>query len=258
MNDSRPWWLWPNLLSLDAPAVAVTWQVFLASAAGVAVPLAAAVVLALVVWAVYLADRGLDARRGANGSDRHRAAGRNPVAWVAAAGAALVSAVAVASVALPRAYLNAGFGVAAATAAYFAAVHVARATRLLDRGVKEAVVGAVFAAGAALPLVAEEVPCPQWLPGTVAFAALCWLNCALISRWEDGVERGPPAWVPLAAGVVAVATALGAPLTVAGAVIGSVAALAALAVLHSHLSVRAARVLADVVLLSPLVAAVWS
>ena len=59
-----PWWLWPNLLGLDAPAVAVVWQRFLADASGVAVPVAASAVLALVVWGIYLTDRRLDARAG--------------------------------------------------------------------------------------------------------------------------------------------------------------------------------------------------
>src|SRR5947208_1712495 len=70
LNNTRPWWLWPNLLALDAPAVAVTWQLFLAAKAPVAVPLAASVVLALVVWGVYLTDRAVDAATGTTGSDR--------------------------------------------------------------------------------------------------------------------------------------------------------------------------------------------
>jgi hypothetical protein len=258
VNDSRPWWLWPNVLSLDAPAVAVTWQVFLASVAGVAVPLAASAVLALVVWAVYLADRGLDARRGANTSDRHRAAGRNPIAWAAAASAAALSAVLVALTVLPRAYLEAGGIVAFATIGYLAAVHFVRAKNVLDRGAKELSVGVVFAAGVTIPLVATAEPFADWLPGAVAFAGLCWLNCTLISRWEDGREQGPPLWVAVLAGSVAAAAALGAPVPVRLAVFGSTAALAALHASHAVLSVRAARVLADVVLLSPLAVAVCS
>jgi hypothetical protein len=258
VNDSRPWWLWPNVLALDAPAVAVTWQVFLASAAGVAVPLAAAAVLALVVWGVYLADRRLDAWRGAADSDRHRAAARRPVAWSVAAVAALTSAAALAFTALPRPYLHAGGAVAVATAAYLAGVHVARADRLLGRGVKEASVGFVFAAGAAVPLLAGEQPPGSWLPGVIAFAALCWLNCALISRWEAAPATELPAWILLTAGCVAVAAAAGAPQPVATAVLASVTALAALHALRARVSVRVARVLADAVLLSPLLVGVRS
>jgi hypothetical protein len=83
-----PWWLVPNVLALDAPAVAVAWQRFLGRQAGVAVPWAATAALAAAVWAVYLADRRLDARRGRLDADRHRAAARWPRAVAGAVGVA--------------------------------------------------------------------------------------------------------------------------------------------------------------------------
>jgi hypothetical protein len=256
VNDSRPWWLWPNVLALDAPAVAVSWQVFLASVAGVAVPLAASAVLALVVWAVYLVDRGLDASCGADGSDRHRAAGRNPVAWIVTSAVAIFSATVLALTTLPRSYLHVGFAIAAVTVGYFSAVHVVRAKRILDRGMKELSVGVVFALGVALPLIAEAEPVADWLPGVVAFAGLCWLNCLLISVWEDGPVAGPPVWVAVVAGSVAVGAAFRAQLPIAVAVLASTAGLALLYAARGHLSVRVLRVLADAVLLSPLLVAV--
>ncbi|AMV26682.1 hypothetical protein VT84_19945 [Gemmata sp. SH-PL17] len=256
MNDSRPWWLWPNVLSLDAPAVAVTWQVFLASVAGIAVPLAASIVLALVVWSAYLIDRGLDAHRGADGSDRHRAAGRNPVAWMVGAGAALVGAVALTFTALPRTQIVVGFVVLGAAVSYFAAVHLSGAKKILGRGFKEASVGVVFAAGVAIPLIADAEPYTNWLPGVIAFAGLCWLNCALISRWEDGADRGHPLWLAIVVGGLAVGVALGAPTPVATAIVASTVALAALHLLRARLSDRAKRVLVDAVLLTPILVAV--
>ncbi|HEY1188915.1 MAG TPA: hypothetical protein VGE74_14770 [Gemmata sp.] len=256
MNESRPWWLWPNLLALDAVAVAVTWQVFFASVGGVAVPVASVVVLGLAVWAAYLADRALDARRGAAPAARHRIAGRYARVWVWATVLALVLAVLV-GLTLPRTYIRTGLAVSAVALGYFALVHVVRSHRLLGRGVKEASVGLVFAAGAVLPLLAEGHAAAEWLPGAFAFAALCWLNCLLISRWEEEHGRGPPVWLVVTVGAGAAGAALGAPGTVAGAVWVSTAALAGLHAVPG-LSVRAARVLADVVLLSPLLVAVWT
>jgi hypothetical protein len=254
VNDSHPWWLWPNLLALDAPAVAVTWQVFLASAAGVAVPVAASVVLGLVVWAAYLIDRSLDARRSTGGSERHRVAGRNSILWLVTAIAALITATVIAFTALPRAYTIAGLGVFAVAVVYFAAVHLVRAKNVLDRGLKEVSVGVVFAAGVAIPLLADAEPYANWLPGVVAFAALCWLNCALITLWENG-PVAPPVWVAVVAGSIAIAVALDAPAPVALAVSASTAALVILHATRSRVSVRASRVLADVVLLSPILVA---
>ena len=71
---SIPWWLWPNVLAFDAPLVGVVWQRFLGSVFDVAIPLSASVVLALVIWAVYLSDRWLDAgpRKLPESGDRHR------------------------------------------------------------------------------------------------------------------------------------------------------------------------------------------
>jgi hypothetical protein len=252
VNDTHPWWLWPNVLGLDAPLVAVVWQLFLATVAGVAVPLAASAVLALVVWGVYLADRGLDAHRGAADTDRHRAAGRYRTVWLGLAAAALLAAATLAVTALPQAYLTAGCAVGAFTLGYFAAVHLIRTQIGRARGVKEVSVGVLFAAGVSVPLVAEARAAAGWLWGTLAFAALCWLNCTLISVWEDGAEAGPPAWLAPTAGVVAVAAGLGAPRSVAVAVCASAAALAALHTLRLRVSSRVVRVLADVVLLTPL------
>ncbi len=73
-----PWWALPNAAALDAPVVAVVWQRFLADRFGVSVPWAATAALAAAVWAVYLGDRWLDARRGARHTDRHLVAARYP------------------------------------------------------------------------------------------------------------------------------------------------------------------------------------
>ena len=62
-----PWYLWPNLLGLDAVAVSVVWLWCFAVSEGV--PLENQIlrpiylVLGLVVWLVYTADRLLDALR---------------------------------------------------------------------------------------------------------------------------------------------------------------------------------------------------
>jgi len=76
-EDSAPLWLWPNLLSLDAPLVAVLWQGFLAYRFSLPLRPSGRLALGLTVWAIYLLDRLLDARKppSVNGCDepaRHR------------------------------------------------------------------------------------------------------------------------------------------------------------------------------------------
>lgn len=61
-EQRKPWWLYPNLLSLDAPLVAVVWLYIFAKTWRVEyLPWVAYVALALIVWMIYVADRLLDA-----------------------------------------------------------------------------------------------------------------------------------------------------------------------------------------------------
>ena len=64
MPDKKtPWWLWPNLLSLDAPIVAVAWLYMFARAWQVNyMGWESYLALGLAVWVVYVLDRLLDHR----------------------------------------------------------------------------------------------------------------------------------------------------------------------------------------------------
>ncbi len=55
-----PWWLWPHVLSLEAPLVAVLWQRALAHAHGIQLTPLLDVGLALACWVIYVIDRTLD------------------------------------------------------------------------------------------------------------------------------------------------------------------------------------------------------
>ncbi|MDA7629999.1 hypothetical protein N8670_04085, partial [Akkermansiaceae bacterium] len=63
-RNRAPWWLWPNLLSLDAPLVALAWFWMFAKAWGVvSLPVSLPVTMALSVWAIYALDRIVDSRK---------------------------------------------------------------------------------------------------------------------------------------------------------------------------------------------------
>lgn len=55
-----PWWLWPHVLSLEAPIVAVLWQRALAQAHGIRLTPMLDAGLALACWVIYVLDRTLD------------------------------------------------------------------------------------------------------------------------------------------------------------------------------------------------------
>jgi len=60
----RPFWLYPNLLSLDAPLVAMAWLYVFAKAWRVNyLPWTAYAALALAVWVIHVVERLYDARR---------------------------------------------------------------------------------------------------------------------------------------------------------------------------------------------------
>ena len=58
--DRTAWWQWPTVLSLDAPAVALVWQIFFARLLGVPLQTHHHVMLGMVTWVVYAADRWME------------------------------------------------------------------------------------------------------------------------------------------------------------------------------------------------------
>jgi hypothetical protein len=251
-KGNYPLWLWPNLLGLDAPVVAVVWQRFLAVVHGVRAPVSASVTLGLVVWFVYLVDRWLDARPGrpVESADRHRFARRNRL-FVGVVATIAFTAACVSVCSLPVAYIWTGVVVAAGLAVYLVGVHAITGSAFGESG-KSFLVGMLFAAGVVVPLVAERSSqSTEWLPAVGAFAAACWLNCRLIADWETPVEVRDR--ILLLAAAVAVGLAMLATWPVLIAIGAGVCLLLTLHFSRRHLSARCRRVLADVALLTPLV-----
>ncbi len=230
-----PWWLVPNLLALDAPAVAVIWQRFL----GDGVTILASVALGATVWGIYLLDRVLDGPHSGTGSERHQFAARFPTTFGALAGIAFLTAAVCALQGLTASQFRAGMLLGSGVAAYLVAVH----TRNLAGG-KEVFVGLMFGLG--VGLTANDGA------GVVAFAGICVLNCSLIARWE-GDPTGPGIRIPLGAALWAGIAAGFADTRVSLAVGVSLLLLGALHLARFRLGSRRLRALADAALLTPLI-----
>lgn len=182
-----PLWLWCNLISLDAPLVAVLWYLLFARCfsvhSGSSVPAA----LALTVWFIYMADRMLDAIRLTpltTAPARHVFCKQN---WALMASAATVGLFLLAGLcfALPLPVFRSGIIVLAAVSAYFAVVHWG-SLKVRRYWPKEIVVGCLFSVGTCLAVWTESAPGSQIqiaLPALL-FAALCSLNCVAIEYWE--------------------------------------------------------------------------
>ena len=239
-------WLWPNLLSLDAPVVAALWQILFARCFQVPVDPLAAPLLLMTVWLIYSADRTLDAWRDECDSPRHEFYRRHwrelLPAWIVILGLTGW----LAAERLSPELFRRGTILLAAVCVYFALVHSS-----VLRWHKEAAVGVLFALGASL-VAWGKVKTPADATTILLFSGLCWINCVAIQKWEG--EK--PDWSPSAA-AIGLACVAGILLyahrpVLGGAELASAFGFLLLDRVRRRLSADAVRVLADVALLSPL------
>jgi hypothetical protein len=259
-------WLWPNLLSLDAPAVAVMWQLLFAECFRVKMNRAATVLLPLTVWLIYAADRWLDAVNGRCETRRHRFYHAHWRALLPVWVCALAFAGWLSCAQLPPELFHAGLLLSAAVGVYLIAVHAApeRIRTLLP---KEATVGVLFAAGTSIGTW-EKIRTVADVGTVVVFSALCWINCMAIERWEqrdawaeiEMPERGkgwiaerqfPIAVASFCAGLLALIVFAGHRPLLGAAEAASAGGLILLDRTSARFSRDALRVLADVALMSP-------
>ena len=270
---SRPrWWQWPTVLSLDAPAVVLLWQGLIAHAAGVPLGPAPRFVLGASVWLSYAGDRWIEGWRLAPAqvlTVRHSFYQRRRWSIAGVGTVVLGMDLAVAERYLPPADLIAGVVLLGAVLAYLLSHQVIH-RRSPWRVPKEACVALLLTAGVALFILAGR---PSLLPTVAAplglFAGLCLANCALIYLWEREVDRGHGQVslirqfrgaaklshaLPWAVGFVAALHGLVGPEAsrpIAGCDVVSSVCLAQVDRLEGRWGWRAARVLADVALLTP-------
>jgi hypothetical protein len=190
---TRPrWWLWPTILSLDAPAVVVLWQWLVARSASVPEQPPEAVVLGCSVWLAYCADRWIEGWRLVPESiltHRHlfHQRWRWPIlaAWTVVLGLDVIEA----ATGLSAGQFRAGLLLLLAVAAYLLShQYVHRTSRW--RAPKEACVALLLGAGAAVFAAGRPGADLRGMAAPLAlFVLLCFSNCALISVWEDEVDR---------------------------------------------------------------------
>lgn len=266
------WWQWPTILSLDAPLVALAWQGAFAGVARVALHWPHYAVLGVSVWLAYAADRWLEAWRlppEAIVTPRHRfyADHRRPVAvvWLAL----LAGDVAVAFICLSLRELLAGGLLLLPVLAYVLSHQSLHRDRLAHVP-KEVLTALLIAGGASVFVLAAGRGSGPLYASVGLFAALCFVNVALIGFWEREVDAvhgqsslarqtaaGSAVFHLLPWALTAVAAFVAIPvLRIPDAVAHCVAASAVLLALIDRFEPRLgwplARVLADAALLTPL------
>jgi hypothetical protein len=242
-----PWWLLPNVLSLDAPVIAVLWQGFFAAMFETPITLAARVSLGLAVWAIYIADRLLDVRRAGTpiATARHRFHQDHRVAMRRLLGVLVVCAVPVVLLQVRPAVFYAGLVISVAVGVYLYGVH----RGYLQNG-KEFTVAFLFCAGTILAPLARADRKGSLLVGAAAFFVACAANTTLIEATESSLPPRVNVGVLIAIVLFLLcADAASRPVTIAASL--SILALASLHAQRERVSSGAFRVLADAALLSP-------
>jgi hypothetical protein len=181
-EESAPLWLWPNLLSLDAPLVAVLWQGFLAYRFSLPLRPTGRLVLGLTVWSIYLLDRLLDARKppSPNEPARHRYYRRHGQLMAALLAVVLASDLLIALLWLRPAVLRSGLIPLAGVVVYLAIFHISGQSVKIP---KEIAASILFTAGTFLTAWAT-LPCPSLAWAAAAFFVLCLANMIAIEVWE--------------------------------------------------------------------------
>jgi hypothetical protein len=206
-----------HLLSLDAPTVAVTWALAFAWATRVTLELWVPILLALITWAVYLADRIIDAyfalRAGRLSClrERHIFHWRHRRVLSVIAATASAAAACIVFRLMPFRAREHNFVLGVAALAYFCGVYMRRNlpglfpfSLLRHRSfgnlpINQFSVGLIFAAAVTLPIWTRVLRRAHvdWGPGalgplaiaSVFFVLLGWLNYWAIGRWEAGQKR---------------------------------------------------------------------
>lgn len=244
----RPW-LWPNLLSLDAPIVAVLWQVLFARCFHADVNALAAALLVLAVWLIYAADRVFDAWNESSALPRHEFY-RRYWRFIAPVWSAVFAITGwLAWTRLPAALFERGVLLLAAVGIYFAVVHLLP-RRFRCAWPKEIAVAVLFALGASLAAWGR-VRSAEDFETIFLFSCLCWINCVAISQWEHRQFVWPIGAAAMCVAVAAVILLYQHRPVLSGAETASALAFVLLDRGRDRLSRDALRVLADVALLSP-------
>lgn len=270
----KPLWLLPNLLSLDAPLVAIAWLYVFAQTWRLGyLPWESYLVLGLAVWAIYIADRLLDLSiLGVNSpklSVRHRFHQQHrkffTIALIISAGITLALVISRMPMSIYAKLMPGGLLVAG----FFGVSMLASQDEQEVPHAKNIIAGFSFAFGTAMFAQLYRSGFDLWdMIGSrefISFATLCILNIAAIDIWEHA-NRSPDTetkasdelslTLPL---TLLAATALAsAVLDQSGAsrpffysILTGTALLYMLNRMRSSLSMDAMRVLADVAMLAP-------
>lgn len=195
-EQRKPWWLYPNLLSLDAPLVAVVWLYIFAKTWTVQyLPWTAYIALGLIVWMIYVADRLIDASMPEGGSGRlearHDFHRKHQRLFRLLLKIAAVTAVILVVTQLPRAiYGYSILGGVMISGFFTLSVFSSSGPNEIPHA-KNIIAGLTFAYGTAMvAYVFKNFEMTELIRSSelICFAVLCILNISAIDLWEHSAR----------------------------------------------------------------------
>ncbi|MBA2622621.1 MAG: hypothetical protein H0U88_03240 [Chthoniobacterales bacterium] len=179
---------WLNLVCLDAPLVAISWQWLFARSYELPVAPGGTAALFLTAWLIYLADRSGDSfsvdRRGPT-LLRQRFCLRYRTQWIIGTIAIAVADLLIVCTFVDRRVLLAGAAVAVCAFVYLS-LNRLRPSLWRKMPLKEVSIGSLFAAGTIVPLT-DSVP-GALRPACLLLVSVCSLNCVCIAFWERALD----------------------------------------------------------------------
>lgn len=215
MQERRriPLWLWPNLLSLDAPVVALVWLAMFAPIAGMNYqPWQAYTALGLVVWGIYVVDRVMDLKFLGRGDhrlkERHLFHGRHfAIMGTLGVGALISGAVIALTSGWPSTLIGGHYFTSNAEVGYIvpglimvAGYFVMAITALQDDEIphlRNLLAGLAFGYGTAMTAcvngsIREGLGELLVWPPMLCFSLLCGINISAIHFWEHSRRATDP------------------------------------------------------------------
>lgn len=195
-RPNHPVWLYPNLLSLDAPAVALAWLHIFSVTWKLFVPWEAYVALGLAVWIIYVADRLLDVSVAeatkAPLEARHYFHKQHMRWFLVAIAAALITAICLVVTSMPMAiYKNLLIG-GVLVGGFFGLSLISSRDEHESPLLKNILAGFTFAYGTAMVahIYRPELRFMDLMqaPEFLLFAVLCVLNISAIDLWEHSAR----------------------------------------------------------------------
>jgi hypothetical protein len=179
--------LWPSLFTLQAPVVAVLWQLLLARSVHVKLNWFEPWALGLAVWLIYVADHLIDTAKPAGKRwepPRKEFCRQHRMAFLAMAFVVGVILLLSVSRFLWAATVRGGWQLSLGVACYFGVIHLTPRNWRSDWP-REIVVAAIFTLGTfgAVWVGNGKNVLPLLAPAAL-FAMLCCANCSLIETWE--------------------------------------------------------------------------